>query len=98
MRKMTIVIFIIVLVIGLNGCSTSYNVVTEQREIIFVSDEKEVGLGESFSRQIEDKYKLDDDHTLQDKVDRIGQSLVSVCDRQEIQYHFKVLKLILYNI
>lgn len=93
MVKIIFINFILLSSLTLSGCFTSsYNVATEQEEIIFVSDQKEVSLGESFAKQIEHKYELDDDYTLQQKVDRIGQALVSVCDRQEIQYHFKVLK------
>jgi predicted Zn-dependent protease len=81
-----------VIFFSLNGCLTSYNLATEKEELIVVSDEKEISLGESLAKQVEHKYKLDDDQTLQDKVDRIGQAIVKVCDRQEIRYHFKVIK------
>lgn len=74
------------------GCSTSYNLTTQKEELIFISDEKEIGLGQSLSGQVEHKYDLEKDPLLQDKVDKIGQALVKVCDRQEIPYHFKVLK------
>jgi len=44
------------------------------------------------ARRIEEKIGLDEDATLQERVDIIGQKLAAVCDRKEIVYTFKVLK------
>lgn len=90
--KKIIIFIIFIIIFNSNGCSTSYNIVTEEEELIFISDEKEVKLGKSLSKQLEGKYELEEDQALQDKVERIGQALVRVCDRQDIPYHFKVLK------
>lgn len=94
MRKKTILIicFILAAILNNTGCSTSYNLTTQKEELIFVSDEKEVNLGKSLSKQLEHKYELDNNDLLQERAERIGQALVKVCDRQEIPYHFKVLK------
>ncbi len=94
MKKKIILIICFVLAVALSntGCSTSYNLTTQKEELIFVSDEKEVDLGKSLSKQLEHRYELDNDALLQERADRIGQVLVKVCDRQEIAYHFKVLK------
>jgi len=44
------------------------------------------------AERIEEKIGLDEDATLQEKVDIIGQKLADVCDRKDIVYTFKVLK------
>ncbi|UCH12821.1 MAG: M48 family metalloprotease [Candidatus Omnitrophota bacterium] len=46
----------------------------------------------SIAVRIEEKVGLDEDATLQEKVDIIGQKLAAVCDRKDIVYTFKVLK------
>ncbi|MDD5155911.1 MAG: M48 family metalloprotease, partial [Candidatus Omnitrophica bacterium] len=75
----------------LTGCSTEYNIVTGQEETYYYSTDKEVQIGKSMSRQVENMYKLDGDPLVQDRVKRIGKKIVSVCDRKDIDYHFKVL-------
>lgn len=44
------------------------------------------------ARKIEEKIGLDEDTTLQERVDIIGQRIASVCDRKGLVYTFKVLK------
>jgi len=68
-----------------------YNVVTGKQDLILVSTEKEVGMGQSLSRQVEEKFKFLENQQMQERVQRIGQKLVEVCDRKELIYHFKVL-------
>lgn len=68
-----------------------YNVVTGKQDLILVSTEKEVSMGRSLSKQVEEKFKLLENQELQERVEKIGQKLVEVCDRKELIYHFKVL-------
>ncbi|MBN1406007.1 MAG: M48 family metalloprotease [Candidatus Omnitrophica bacterium] len=44
------------------------------------------------AKKIEDKIGLDDNVTLQERVDAIGQKIAGACDRKDIIYTFKVLK------
>ena len=44
------------------------------------------------AQRIEEKVGLDEDATLQERVDAIGQKLAVVCDRKDIIFTFKVLK------
>jgi len=75
----------------LSGCSTEYNIVTGQEETFYYSTDKEVQMGESIAQQVEKEYKLVDDPLIQKRVEDIGKRIASVCDRKEIDYHFKVL-------
>ncbi len=75
----------------LSGCATEYNVVTGQEETFYYSTDKEVQIGDSIARQVEEEYKLVDDPLVQKRVEDIGQKIVSISDRKDIDYHFKVL-------
>jgi len=84
-------IVIILFSLLLSGCSTEYNVVTGQEETFYYSTDKEVQMGQAVSRQVDQEYKLVGDPLVQRRVEDIGQKIASVCDRKDIDYHFKVL-------
>jgi MAF protein len=75
----------------LSGCATEYNVVTGQEETFYYSTDKEVQIGESVARQVAEEYKFVEDPLVQKRVEDIGRKIISVCDRKDIDYHFKVL-------
>jgi len=75
----------------LSGCSTEYNIVTGQEETFYYSTDKEVQIGQSIVHEIESKYKLVDDPLVQKRVEDIGRKIASVCDRKDIDYHFKAI-------
>lgn len=68
-----------------------YNPVTGKQDLILVSTESEVGMGDAIAKKLEEKFKVAEDKQLQERVEKIGQKLVEVCDRKELIYHFKVL-------
>jgi len=68
-----------------------YNLATGKEELVLISSEKEVKMGASIAKRLEEKFDEDDNYTYQEKVDSIGQSIAAVCDRRDIIYHFKVL-------
>jgi hypothetical protein len=74
----------------LSGCSTEYNIVTGKEEAYYYSTDREVRLGQSISRQIEEEYKLVDDPLVQKRVEDIGRKIAAVSDRKDIDYTFKV--------
>jgi MAF protein len=98
-KKLDIKVFILILptiycllsTVFLSGCSTEYNVVTGKEETYYYSTDKEVQMGKAMARQVEEQYKLADDPLIQDRVKTIGKKIASVCDRKDIDYHFKVL-------
>jgi MAF protein len=75
----------------ISGCSTEYNIVTGKEETFYYSTEKEVQMGQSIAREVSKKYKFVDDPLVQKRVEDIGKKVVSVCDRKDIDYNFKVL-------
>jgi len=74
-----------------SGCSTEYNIATDKEEVFYYSTDKEVRLGESIAKAVDEKYKFVSDPLVQKRVEDIGKKIVSVCGRKDISYHFKVL-------
>jgi len=64
---------------------------TGQEDIVFMSTDGEVNLGDSLSKSVEKKFQLVEDEALQKRVGDIGQKIASVCDRKDIIYHFAVV-------
>lgn len=56
-----------------------------------ISKEQEIQMGRDTAMQLEAQYGVVQDSALQERVNRIGQSLVKVCGRQDLEYSFKVL-------
>jgi len=84
-------IFLLFFCIYFAGCSTEYNIVTNEQETYYYSTEREEQMGRNIARQIEKEYKLIDDPLVQHRVDEIGKRIVAVCDRKDIDYTFKVI-------
>lgn len=56
-----------------------------------ISTEQEVALGRQAAQKIEAEVGIDPNPELNQRLARVAQSLVAVCGRNDIQYHFKVL-------
>ncbi len=76
----------------LSSCATTYNPATAKDEFIMIGTQEEVAIGQQVARQIENRFKLSDDPAQIERVKRIGNRIASVCDRRELEYHFKVIK------
>jgi len=74
-----------------SGCSPEYNIVTGKEESYYYSTDQEVGMGRNIAREVAKKYKNVDDPLIQKRVEDIGNRLVVVCDRKDIDYRFTVL-------
>ncbi|OGX17116.1 MAG: hypothetical protein A3K83_06875 [Omnitrophica WOR_2 bacterium RBG_13_44_8b] len=61
-------------------------------DIIPISSEKEKRIGASLAEQVDKRFAQTDDPLIQKRFEDIGKRLASICDRQELIYHFKVLK------
>lgn len=71
------------------GCAI--HPVTWEKELMIISEEKEIDIGRKTDPYILHQMGYYEDPALQDYVNRIGQKLVEVCRRKDIEYHFKVL-------
>src|SRR5574344_1474302 len=83
-RACTLVCSILLLVVGLMG-------VPQETEAGMIGKKEEVNMGKEVAVQLENQYGVVQNPELQDRVNRIGQSLVAHCDRKDLEYSFKVL-------
>jgi len=81
----------IVMLVGLTGCVTEYNLATKQEETLLYGTDKEVKIGETVAPKIEAKFKIVSDVDVNERVERILDSIVAVCDRKDLVYFIKVL-------
>ena len=75
------------------GCASlkTYNPATGQSELIWISTEEEIKLGQGIDQQILQQYSLSTDPILNQKVNTIGQRLAQVSDRKDYLYQFSVI-------
>ena len=88
-KKPTILMIVAVL---LTGCaSIEYNRALRKQEFILMSSNREVRLGKSISKKLEEKLKVVNDDLLRQRVKAVGQKVADACERKDITYHFEVL-------
>jgi len=63
-----------------------------KKSLIFISTDQELSLGEQFDKQLRTENKVLADSVWQSYFNEIGESIVKVCDRKDIQYHFTVIE------
>jgi predicted Zn-dependent protease len=84
MRRVGIVLVAFMCMFTMNGLMPC-----AQASIISTKDE--ISIGRDVGKQLEKQYGIVDDSDLQERVSKIGMKLVSVCDRKDLPYSFKVL-------
>ena len=78
----------------LAGCvEHEYNAATGRDDIMFVSTEKEIGMGRSIANSIEKNpdIELDPDPLEAERLKELGRRIAAVSDRQEVNYTFRVI-------
>ena len=83
--------FFFPIILFIAGCTTEYNLATKQEETLIYSSEKEVKIGDAIAPQIEAQYKIVTDVDVNERVNRILDRIVAVCDRKDIVYFVKVI-------
>jgi predicted Zn-dependent protease len=76
---------------ALAGCTTEYNLATQQQETLLYDTDKEVKIGEAVAPRIEAQFKVITDVDVNERVERILDRIVAVCDRKDLVYFIKVL-------
>lgn len=76
------------------GCaSTSYNPGTEQQETLFISTEREIALGESVAKKVEEEFHVIRDPELLEQLDRVAPRIAAVADRKDLSYRFTIVEM-----
>jgi predicted Zn-dependent protease len=63
-----------------------------KKDLIIVPSSQEVGIGAGMAQQVESTEKVFPDSAWQVYLNDVGQRIVKVCDRQDIEYHFTVIE------
>lgn len=91
MKKPLLILLIILIysALLLNGCAK--NPVTHENQFVVINEEDEVKIGQEADIIIKEKFGVYNSPALLAYVDRVGQKVAAVCDRQNISYHFTIL-------
>lgn len=73
------------------GCTT-YNAATGRNELIFISTQEEVGMGQTYHNQLMKEYTVIDEAKYVERLNRIGFAVAQVSDRQDYGYQFFVIQ------
>ncbi|MCX7642562.1 MAG: M48 family metallopeptidase [Armatimonadetes bacterium] len=60
-------------------------------QLILISRDQEIEIGKEVAAQLEKEYGVWDDPEQTRRIERIGRSLVAVCERKDMPYTFKIL-------
>jgi len=63
-----------------------------KKDLIIISDSQEISLGSEFDQQVRQENKILDNQQWQDYFNEMGQKIVAVSDRKDIEYHFTVIE------
>src|SRR6185295_19891433 len=71
-----------------SACAT--NPATGQRQLSFMSEEKEIALGQENDAEVRKEMGSYDDRALQEYVTTVGMKLAAVSERPSLPWHFTV--------
>lgn len=89
-RKLDPHAFVLVFGLLLTSCATTGP--GGQKSLILISDEQEVGIGKSVDAEVRKQYKPLPDSAWQAYLAEVGEKIVKVCDRPNLEYHFTVIE------
>lgn len=87
MRKPSAALFLFILII----VSCAVNPVTGKKELMLVSEQDEIALGQQTDEEITQMYGTYEDPALSEFVNRLGQNMSQITHRPNLKYQFKVL-------
>jgi predicted Zn-dependent protease len=72
-------------------CSCATNPVTKRKQLVFMSQKKEVAIGKAADPQIIAEFGLYEDKVLQDFINEKGKAMAAISHRSKLQYHFRIV-------
>ncbi len=81
--------FIILLILFCISCVTTGP--GGKTDLILISTEEEVEIGQQVASEVEAENRLLRNSTIQNYVNGVGQRIANVCDRRDVEYKFKVI-------
>ena len=88
-RRSLTILAVLLAALAATGCAT--NPATGKQDVVFMSEADEIKLGQQEHARIMQQYARYDDEALQDYVNQVGQKIVAVSHRPQIQFTFTVL-------
>lgn len=88
-RKERLMLVTLVLSMAGASCTTEYNLATRQEESLLYSSEKEIKIGDAIAPKIEAQFEIIQDVDVNERVQRILDRIVAVCDRKDLVYFIK---------
>ncbi len=85
-------IIAVVLVLFLGGCVTVYNPATGRHESLLIDTKSEVSIGRDMDIELKRQMKFSNDLFMDERLQRIGEKVAAASDRQDLEYHFKVIE------
>jgi len=86
--------WVVLVFLSLGGCAaSSYNVATDRQETLFISTEREIALGESVAKKVEEEFTVIRDPDLLKRLDRVAPRLAAVVDRKDLSYRFTIVEM-----
>jgi len=83
---------IAVIFLSFAGCTTEYNLATQKQETLLYGTEKEEKIGASVAAKFEAEFKIIEDIDVNQRVQKILDKIVAVCDRKDVVYFIKVVE------
>lgn len=89
-NTISITLTALVLVAVIIGCATTGP--GGKQSLILIPTDTEIALGQQMDVQVRAENKILADSVWHNYINEVGQSIVAVCDRKDIQYHFEVIE------
>jgi predicted Zn-dependent protease len=80
---------ILILILLVTGCATTGP--GGKTSLIFIGSDTEVSIGQEMDASVRKDNKVLQDEAWQNYINEVGQKIVAVCDRKDIEYHFTVI-------
>ena len=90
-HKVAVFLALLGMTLTVAGCLMVTNPATQKEEFVLFNDLQEVQIGQQVVSEVEKEYKVSQDLRLNSWVEEIGQRLVAVSERKNLQFQFKVL-------
>jgi len=76
------------------GCASMgvYNPATGKNEFIYISTPAEISMGKDIHNSLLQKYEISQDKKYTQRLDRVGEPLALISDRQDVVYQFYAIK------
>lgn len=89
MKSTYVFVYGLLLSLFLSACAK--NPVTGKRELVFISEKREIAMGKEYDPQIVGMFGLYEDPKIQAFIDEKGQEMAKVSHRPHLNYEFKIL-------